>query len=59
MSGPGTIPQDKEKFTAMAPSKPNFIHIGLSHSVVVCLVAQFTLVMVLVLPSVIVREATI
>jgi hypothetical protein len=59
MSGPGTIPQDKEKITAVAPSKPNFLHIGLSLSVVVCLVAQFTLVMVLVVPSVIAREAMI
>jgi hypothetical protein len=57
MSGPSTLPQDKEKITAVTPSKPNFLHIGLSHSVVVCLFVRFTLVMVLVIPSV--REAMI
>jgi hypothetical protein len=59
ISGPSTLPQDKEKITAMTPSKPNFLHIGLSVSVVVCLAVQYTLVMVLVILSVMVREAMI
>jgi hypothetical protein len=59
MSGPSTPLQDKEKITAVTPSKPNFLHVGLSQSVIVCLFVRFTLVMVFVILSVIVREAMV
>jgi hypothetical protein len=49
--------RDKEKITAVTPSKPNFEHVGLGESVVDLL--RFTLVIVLMSPSVIVREALV
>jgi hypothetical protein len=33
ISGPSMLRQDKEKITAVTPSKPNFQHVGLSVSV--------------------------
>jgi hypothetical protein len=59
MSGPSTLPQDKEIITAMTPSKPNFLYISPSRSVIVLLPVRFTLVIVFVILSVIVREAMI
>ena len=59
MSGPSTLLQHREKFTAVTPSKPNFLPIGSSRFAVVAVVVQFILVMVLVIPSVIVREAMV
>ena len=59
MSGPSTLPQQKEKITAVTSSKINFLPIGLSRSVVVFFIIQFILVMVLVILSVIVRKAMI
>jgi hypothetical protein len=55
MSEPSALPQHKENITAVTPSKPNFLHIGRTWYIVV----QLTLVMVLVVLSVIVREAMI
>jgi hypothetical protein len=57
MSGPSTLHQDKEKITAMTPSKPNLLPIGTSFFVYV--IVRFILVMVLMILSVVVREAMI
>lgn len=61
MSGPSMLRRDKEKkkITAVTASKPNFQHVGLSVSVVEFLIVRSTLVLVLVTPSVIVRETLI
>ena len=62
MSGTGMLPWDKEKFTAVTPSKPNFLHVSLSESLVVLFVGlrlHFTLVMLMMRPSVKVRVALI
>jgi hypothetical protein len=56
MLGPSTLLQHKEEITAVTPSKPNIGHLRF---VAACFIVQFTLVMVLVVLSVIVREAMI
>ena len=38
MSGPSTLLEEKEKITAVTPSKPNLLHIGHSMPIVVFLV---------------------
>ena len=54
--------RDKEKITAVTPSKPNFLHVSLSESLVVLFVGlglHFTLVMLMRKPFVKVRVALI
>jgi hypothetical protein len=62
ISGLGMLRREKEKITTMTPSKPNFLHVSLSESLVVLLVGlglHFTLVMLMRKPSVKVRVALI
>ena len=52
--------RNKEKFTAVTSSKPNFPHVGLTEFIIVLLFKMpFTLVIVLVILPVRVREALI
>jgi hypothetical protein len=60
MSGPSMSHRNKEKFTAVTSSKPNFPHVGLTEFIIVLLFKMpFTLVIVLVILPVRVREALI